>query len=206
MAGATCKNTRIIIIIPSSPMNCSVRETTPASSSTQETKEQELPKLRTSGTKNVSQKCLEKYLNFSISQEDVPIGKKNQLGVCGSRETKERSLMKLFCKLNIIWCRPHITWLKDGIELNSFSEHEHVSRIEQLSLLSFPLHNSSCRYLNGKSAHTNWRFEIHFFSLMDLKIFFSQRLRLILQCREMQDTTSVKHTTNMLLKQRLYYS
>lgn len=23
--------------------------------------------------------------------------------------------------------RPHITWLKDGIELNSFSEHEHVS-------------------------------------------------------------------------------
>merc|ERR1711953_1384151 len=22
--------------------------------------------------------------------------------------------------------RPHITWLKDGIELNSFSEHEHV--------------------------------------------------------------------------------
>ena len=99
MAGATCKNTRIIIIIPSSPMNCSAREITPASSSTQETKEQELPKLRTSGTLNVTERYLAKYFNFSISQEDVPIGKKNQLGVCGSRETKERSLMKLFCKV-----------------------------------------------------------------------------------------------------------
>ena len=89
MAGATCKNTRIIIIIPSSPMNCSARETTLASSSTQETKEQELPKLRTSGTLNVTERYLAKYFNFSISQEDVPIGKKNQLGVCGSRETKE---------------------------------------------------------------------------------------------------------------------
>ena len=30
--------------------------------------------------------------------------------------------------------RPHITWLKDGIELNSFSEHEHVSSQSCLAL------------------------------------------------------------------------
>ena len=27
----------------------------------------------------------------------------------------------------VLHFRPQITWLKDGIELNSFSEHEHVS-------------------------------------------------------------------------------
>ena len=28
--------------------------------------------------------------------------------------------------LDIFNDRPNITWLKDGVELNSFSEHEHV--------------------------------------------------------------------------------
>ena len=34
------------------------------------------------------------------------------------------SLERLY--LDIFNDRPNITWLKDGVELNSFSEHEHV--------------------------------------------------------------------------------
>merc|ERR1712241_277915 len=52
----------------------------------------------------------------------------------GARITKSSHFRKMFQlgrKISLVCVaqgkpRPHITWLKDGIELNSFSEHEHV--------------------------------------------------------------------------------
>ena len=63
--------------------------------------------------------------------------------------------------------RPHITWLKDGIELNSFSEHEHVIFEFQLDYFHYLIGYSQYsrivmyfqffmfRFSNGKLDHTN---------------------------------------------------
>ena len=46
------------------------------------------------------------------------------------------SLARLY--LDIFNDRPNITWLKDGVELNSFSEHEHVNYCKSKSKFHVP--------------------------------------------------------------------